>query len=241
MTKPRTKHQQQELAFRPWGGARRGAGRKPKAERAGVSHATRERVDARSPAHVTLKLCDGLANLRRRAECNAVMKALWAAKQRFGFRLVHFTVQVDHLHLIAEADDNRCLARGLQSLAIRVAKALNRLWRRAGRVFAERYHVRLLRSPREVRRALAYVPCNANKHGGPQAGIDPASSGRWFDGWREGRVKAPLDLPSPVTAARSWLLRLGWRRAGLIGVWEWPGTKRWPRRAPNDAAGVRLC
>ena len=61
----------------------------------------------------------------------------------------------------------------------------NRLWKRLGKVFDDRFYDRVLRTPREVRNALAYVLDNARRHGvviGPGE-PDPFSSGRWFDGW----------------------------------------------------------
>ena len=81
----------------------------------------------------------------------AVRRALTGARARFGFRLVHFSVQRDHLHLLAEASDRRALSRGMQGLSIRVAKAVNRRLGRRGAVFADRYHARALKTPREAR------------------------------------------------------------------------------------------
>ena len=130
-----------------------------------------------------------------------------------------FGVRVhNHLHLVAEAQDREALSRGMQGLLVRVARRLNRLWGRKGRVFVDRYHDRILRSPREVRAALGYVLRNARKHGSQwEDRLDPYSSGRWFDGWRERRVgRQPIEPASPVARARTWLLRLGWRRHGLI-------------------------
>jgi REP element-mobilizing transposase RayT len=222
-TKPRrTKPRQTELPFRQHGGARKGAGRKPKADRAGVAHRQRSALATRHPAHVTLKLRPGLRPLRRQAE---------RGKDRFGFRLAHFTIQNDHLHLIAEADDRLALRRGLQGLAIRIARALNKLWSRRGKVFADRYHDRILTSPREVRNALVYVLGNGKHHAAagrmvrvPQA-IDIYSSAPWFDGFRERIVVRGIDtIEPPLAAARSWLLRLGWRRHGLLDIHELPAT-----------------
>ena len=153
---------------------------------------------------------------------------LWDAfhrgSDRFGFRLVHFSIQSNHLHLIAEAKDRRSLARGLQGLFIRVAKALNRLWARAGRVFADRYFDRILRTPTEVRNALVYVLNNAQQHGAQHAPLDAFSSAPWFDGWREEvEFVGAEGVPRPVAPARTWLLDKGWKRArrGAISVWEW--------------------
>jgi hypothetical protein len=111
-------------------------------------------------------------------------------------------------------------------LLVRVAKGLNRAWSRRGKVLADRYHARILRSPHEVRHALAYVLHNARKHGCGGPGVDPFSSGPWFGGWREppGRRARPEPLPhdSPFAAPRTWLLRSGWTRHGRIGLDESP-------------------
>src|SRR5436190_18402869 len=152
------------LPFRQHGGARPGAGRKPKGERAGVSHARRAGLAARFPVHVTAKLSRGLPRLRQRAEYAALRAAFAAGCNRFGFRLVHYAVLDDHLHFLVEAGDRKSLTRGLRGLLIRVAKALNKLWSRHGRVFADRFHDRILTTPREVRNAIQYVLKNAYKH-----------------------------------------------------------------------------
>ena len=158
-------------------------------------------------------------------------RALGAAKERFDARVIHFSLQSNHLHAIVEARDEHALGRALRGLCVRIARALNRVLERAGRVFADRYHARVLRTPREVRHALAYTLHNARKHGMRIEGIDPCSSGAAFDGWRDRGVRAlaalalsPLAEP-PVSAARSWLLRRGWRRHGLLGIAETPGGK----------------
>ena len=65
-----------------------------------------------------------------------VRGALDRGAARFGFRLIEFSVQSNHLHLLCEARDRRALARGLQGLLIRIARGLNRLLGRRGRVFA---------------------------------------------------------------------------------------------------------
>ena len=123
------------MPFRQNGGRRAGAGRKPagwkNGEKAGVSHGPRALLAARFPAHVTLKLQRGLPRLRSRREYGVLRAAFAAGNDRFGFRLTHYAVLNDHLHLLVEARDRRALSRGLQGLLIRIAKALNKLWQRA--------------------------------------------------------------------------------------------------------------
>jgi REP element-mobilizing transposase RayT len=231
----RAGHQKQPrqgvLPFRQNGGRRPGAGRKPKGEKAGVSHRPRAPLAARFPAHVTAKLSRGLPRLRSKREYAALRAAFAAGCDRNGFRLTHYAVLNDHLHFLVEARDRETLSRGLQGLLVRVAKALNRLWQRKGSVFADRYHDRILKTPREVRNALLYVLANGKKHAAegrevavPQA-IDTFTSAPWFDGFREPlRVRGLEVIVRPVTDAHTWMLTIGWRRHGLLSVHELPKT-----------------
>ena len=209
-----------QLTIFPRGGARRGSGRKPKGERALVTHVVRPRLTERDPVLVTTRLLPDLPNLRREGTLATLRRVLSAGSDRFGFRLVEFSIQTNHLHLIAEAEDARSLARGMQGLLVRVAKALNKDWGRRGKVLADRYHARILGTPTEVRRALVYVLQNARKHGARITGIDAFSSGPWFRGWRDRIARAG----SPIASARSWLLASGWRRGGLLATSEVPAS-----------------
>src|SRR5678816_3662851 len=152
----KTRVRQQEFGFTNWGGKRRGAGRKPKGERAGVSHAARPKLAARYPVLVTLRLRAGLPSLRAQEEHERVRSAL-AASTKEDFRVVEYSAQSNHVHLLVEAADADALARGMTGLAVRVVRGLQRLWRRVGAVLSDRYHARILRTPSEVRTALVYV------------------------------------------------------------------------------------
>ncbi|HVS11622.1 MAG TPA: transposase [Planctomycetota bacterium] len=165
--------------------------------------------------HVTARLRAGLPSLRRKNAHRAILSAFEAGAERDGFRLTQYSIQSNHIHVLIEAPNRETLSRGVQGLLIRVARALNRAWPRKGSVFSDRYHDRILRSPKEVRNALAYVLNNAKRHGIFEAGVDPFTSGLWFDGWREAK---PSLVPSILPKARSWLLTLGWRRWGLISL-----------------------
>ncbi len=217
--------QQCEFVFRTWGGKRAGAGRKPAGARTGVSHLRRAGLSRNHPVHITLKVVGGLENLRKGRLRRAIFRAFARGKDRFGFRLVEFSVQRNHLHLIGEAEDERSLWRGVQGLSVRIARALNKKLGRRGRVFADRYHARALRTPREVRHALRFVLANTNRHGAnvPPGWLDPASSAPLFAGWRHhapigADVLHELRPPEGLTVlpARTWLLRAGWRAGGLL-------------------------
>jgi REP element-mobilizing transposase RayT len=201
-----------------WGGRRKGAGRKPKGVRAGVPHRRKGALAARFPVHVTTRVGPGLASLRRRGEQAVLRGAFRSGCERFGFRLVQYAVLGNHLHFVVEARDRRALFRGLVGLLTRIARRLNRWWERRGKVFPDRFHERILRTPREVRRVLSYVLHNVARHGWrvPSDRPDPCSSGRWFDGWRD--YQAPFPEPRPVALAHTWLLRVGWRRHRLIAL-----------------------
>ena len=141
-----------------------------------------------------------------------------------GFRLVHYTVMSNHMHMLVEAPDAKRLSRGMQGLMIRMARALNRSWARTGKVFGDRYHARVLRVPRQVRNTVLYVINNARRHGvqlDPKR-PDPCSSGRWFNGWRD-FAKEHFTGVIPVVEAGTWLLSVGWRKHGLLGVANVPG------------------
>ena len=228
---------QLHFEFRSHGGPRRGAGRKPAGARPGVSHRGREAFASRHPVHVTQKLVEGLPSLRACAERRVIWDALGSACFQDGFRIVHFSVQRDHLHLIVEADGARPLGRGMQTTKVRIARGLNRLWARSGRVFADRYHTHVLRTPREVRNTLCYVLQNHRKHGEPiTAPIDTFSSAPWFDGFAATLWCGPIvSLFPPVAEAQTWLLSTGWRRHGPIWLDEVPGPPPAKRRRSAPA------
>jgi REP element-mobilizing transposase RayT len=234
LTQRRSEPVQRQLEFPQHGGARRGAGRKPKGRAAGASHATRPSTPARHPLLVTQRLCAGLPSSRQQAEFEVICSVLAESAQRDGWRIVHFSVQSNHLHYICEARDAAALTSGMKSLGVKLARRLNRLWKRTGKVLAERFHARALETPSEVRNALTYVLNNARKHGIFADGPDPFSSGPWFDGWKRSRASsrsttsgaARARWPSVLTAApETWLLGIGWRKRGLIEPRAIPGGK----------------
>jgi len=235
----KTKLAQQEFGFTNWGGKRRGAGRKPNGERAGVSHARRPVLASRHPVLVTMRLRAGLRSLRYN-DTYALLKDAFAAATRESFRVVEYSVQSNHMHLLVEANDAKSLGRGMLGLSVRIVRGLKKLWQHVGSVFADRYHARILRTPREVRNALVYVINNARKHGAWSAAhADPYSSGTWFSGWKTSAkhaAQSETSLPSAsgtasspavsssrfLARARTWLLSLGWQRHGLLDPFESP-------------------
>ena len=214
------------------GGPRPGAGRKPQT-RARVLHRRRSPMPAACPTLATVRIRKGLPSLRSKRLVRELRRTFSRACDRGDFRLVHYSVQRNHVHMLVEAPGRAALARGMKSINARLARAVNRVFGRSGSVVDGRYHSRVLRTPREVRNALAYVLLNARKHWmqrhhtAPPVRPDEASSARWFGGWTRdlhpGRTPAS---PPPVAHARTWLLHSGWRRHGLIDPTEVPGFAR---------------
>jgi len=116
------------------------------------------------PVHVTVRMANHVYNLRSRRAFNVIGPAIAKAANRFGVRIVEFSVQGNHMHLVIEAGAHEALSRAMQGFSIRVAKGLNRMMKRRGRVLADRYHAHILTSPQETRVVVAYVRRNYHKH-----------------------------------------------------------------------------
>jgi hypothetical protein len=179
--------------------------------------------------HVTVKLQQGLPPLRRRAEHAALHTAFAAgctggtSRARGGaFRLCHYAILNDHLQFVVEGRDREALCRGLQGLLVRIARRLNKLWQRRGKVFADRYHDRILETPRETRNAIRHVLQNARKHAAEgravavPAALDAFSSAPWFDGFRESFTARPAAATKGYSR-RCATTRKGRGRADVVG------------------------
>jgi hypothetical protein len=173
---------------------------------------------------VTVRFTDAVRTLGTRRMHRVVERVLCHARDQRRFRVVHYEMEENHLHLIVEASSRAAMTRGMRVVNIRLGKQLNRaLGRRRGQILADRYHEQPLLNPRQVRNALAYVLCNRRHHAWGDRGIryargwtDRFSSARFFDGWK-GRPPPPPPGPDdPVAPARTLLLKRLWRRHGLI-------------------------
>lgn len=212
------------------GGPRTGAGRPLVYRRPPVHHVRRPPVAGRYPCHVRLRVVDGVPSLRQKRFIREFRRTLARAAERGDFRVVHYSVQRNHVHLLVEAAGKEALGRGMKAVGARVARAVNRVFQRSGPALFGRYWLRVLRTPREVRNALAYVLLNARKHffearrRRPPAVLDVCSSGAWFDGWRAPPSRGDPPGLRAVSSAHTWLLARGWRRHGLVDPAEVPGS-----------------
>ncbi|MBX3158779.1 MAG: transposase [Deltaproteobacteria bacterium] len=205
---------QMSIDFRTWGGARVGAGRKKVRRKSDPSHRTRDAHPGWHPVHVVLRTLPAVGRLRRRRIYQAIRRAVAKTWGRVEYRIVHLSIQHNHLHLLVEASSKETLALGMQSFATCAAKAINKALERAGKVFAHRYHATAVTSPRQTRNALAYILCNWRHHGearGTRVHLDRFSSAISFDRWSTGGYRLPDQHdPLPVRPAETWLLRIGW-------------------------------
>src|SRR5882724_2800867 len=122
----RTSRQQSLLFPNGWGGKRARAGRKPSPRRS-TPHRARPEHSFRHPVHVTLR--SAFRPLRTPFVFPTLKGAIAEANRRHhhAFRIVHFSVQADHLHLLVEARDKRALSAGIKGLAVRIARRVNAL------------------------------------------------------------------------------------------------------------------
>jgi REP element-mobilizing transposase RayT len=236
----------QLVLFKPRGGKRHGAGRRPKGARPGASHEARPALHERHPVHVTLRVASELGSLRRRAAYHAIRQATLTAAMRGSMRIVHLSIQRTHIHLLVEAANQRALSQGMQSFQVSAAKHLNaavgkmnRGPRRRGTVFPDRYHARIITSPTQARHSLAYLLCNWRHHEEDRAApmnewkIDWFSSAAMFPDWAEYGEdewhlwQGPSSYdPLFVFRARTWLLAEGWKKHSMtISCWEVPSKR----------------
>ena len=251
MARTRKRHVQQSFELRrDKNGQRRGlstherTGRPARGPRSSERHKRREPLTGRDPILVTVRVDKDVGNLRRGRIYHALRFALYATALRDDFRVVHFSIQRTHLHMIVEASSKEALSRHMKGLLISAAKHINgavtveRGARRRGRVVSDRYHASVLTTPRQVRNAVKYVLNNWRKHGEHREAVartwllDPFSSAVNFGGWKELEGKLFLfsvrETYKPLFTClpKTWLLRDGWERRGLIGAREIPGPMR---------------
>ena len=228
-------------------------GRPPNGKRAGSPHKARPELEARWPVHVVLRVHPDFENMRRRHFYQALREATIAVALRElafdannTFRIVHISIQRNHVHMLVEAANKSALSRGMQSFQISAAKHVNRVYsehaglerRRRGSVFPDRFHQEIIKSPRQARRALAYVLNNWRKHREDRPRwaqswkVDPFSTGVLFPAWKERaddvtHFRWPTTYePLVVYVPQTWLLRLGWQKHGLISFHEVPSSSQ---------------
>lgn len=143
-----------QTKFNFHGGHRKNSGRK-RIHSKGVAHRTRETVRPYTPLHINFKF---KTQIKKKSSLRILKRALFNARRK-GLRIVHFSMQSNHIHLIVEAANNNILTSGMRALTVTFAKGLKK-----GKVQIERYHLHVLKTKREVKHAVYYVMFNQHKH-----------------------------------------------------------------------------
>ena len=198
-----------------WGGRRPRAGRPNLSGQ--VNHIP---VLLKTPLHVTLRLKEKLPSIRTK-DLFKEFKESAALSKKQGLHIIHFSIQRNHIHLFCESRSNRSLPLGMRSLAGRFGKILRAYPRsrgggKSGSTFDGRYHLHVLKTPREVKNTLEYVLLNSSAHA---FRYWPKLLGSRFKslikadaGFFENQQK-PIDLKSALCEPQSWLAKAGWMRA----------------------------
>jgi REP element-mobilizing transposase RayT len=230
---------QQTFAFRTWGGRRKGAGRKQVNARKSQPHRRRPEIASNMAIHVTLRVAPDVRRMRRMDAYRAVRKALLVVLARTDFRIIHTSIQRNHVHLVVEAESKQALARGMQAFQTSAARRLNKIDTdrrgrvRTGPVFPDRFHLEVVTTPTHARHTLSYVLNNWRRHDEDRTPntetwlVDRYSSAVAFNGWAEAfNWVLPDDYePLPVARPQTWLLREGWKLGGRVSIYENPGPR----------------
>jgi putative transposase len=220
--------------------AKRSAARGPDACQ---PHIAREAHHRDHPVHVTMRRVPMGPSFRAQRVCAAIRRVIAGAK-RNGVRVLHYSVQENHLHLMVEGRDSADLSNQMRTLFSRIAFAVNAMARRHGRLFRDRHHRHELTTPSEVRNALVYILFNDRKHRAvlvngaqPPPSLDPCSSAWWFDAW------APSDCPpernlrdgpeAPTSKPLTWLASWGWHRGNETKLLRFSETPQASRPRPR--------
>ena len=196
-----------------------------------MPHSSRPELKKGNVAHVTIKLRAGLPSLRSAKPLDVVRAAIGRVNGKGLVRVVEYSIQSNHVHMLIEASNSADLSRGMASLNTGLGMRLNRLWDRTGRgsVFRERFHLVVTSTPSQMRRALNYVLQNSVHHGIKLKTLDPCSSSPSFGGWKQFQgSNAVARAASGCVSAQpqTWLLRAGWQKVGgqkrLLSIYQRP-------------------
>lgn len=152
----------------------KGAGR-PAIHDRGIRHIARDEIKRSTPLHLTIKINREKAGLKNKSVLKTLHDSIKKARL-IGLRIIHYTLEYDHVHLLVEADNNEILGRGMQSFGISFSKGINKIKKLKGQVFKTRYHFRKLKTPKEIKNAINYILGNALKHKKACSIVNPYNS-----------------------------------------------------------------
>lgn len=161
------------------------AGR-PAIREKGIRHRRREFLRRPSSLHLTVKL--NRADIKNKLVLKILKKAIFRARLK-GLCIVHFSLEHDHIHLLAEGENNYILSKAMQGFGVSLSKRLNSLLKIKGQRYKHRYHLRVLKSANEVKNVVNYILKNGIKHKTSRTIIQPFNSALVLHDWRVVGIK----------------------------------------------------
>jgi len=152
----------------------KGAGR-PAVHDPGIRHTERPVLTKSASLHLTVKIKRIKADLKNKSILSILKKAILNTRKQ-GLRVIHYSLEFDHVHLLIEAENNLILAKGMQSFGVTFSKAINRLRKLKGGVYKHRYHFRRIVGARQLKNVLNYIFSNGVKHKTAKTIVNPYNS-----------------------------------------------------------------
>lgn len=152
----------------------RGAGRSAKHD-AGIRHTSRPKISRPTSLHLTIKVKSIKANIKNKIILHMLKRAILNARRQ-GLKVIHFSLEYDHVHLLIEADNNLTLGKGMKALGVTLAKRINKFRGLKGAVYKHRYHFRRVGSSAQLKKVMNYIFSNGVKHGTSKSIICPYNS-----------------------------------------------------------------
>lgn len=195
------------------------AGRPAKND-AGIRHTKRPDLTRPSSLHLTVKIEKSKANLKNKNVLAILKKAIFNARRQ-GLKVIHYSLEYDHIHLIIEADNNRTLGKGMQAFGVTLAKAINRMRKVKGQVYKHRYHFRQITSSRQLKNVMTYIFNNGVKHKTSATALSPFNSiwaEKKYSLFIRGKLEIDFDLIRLLDPCRIFYSRIEFVRTTSSSV-----------------------
>ena len=128
-----------------------------------IRHRKRAEIKKPSSLHLTIKIAKNKAGVKNKQILKVLKRAILKGRSA-GIRIIHFTLEYDHIHLLVEADCKIKLGRGMMRFGVTLAKGINHYRRDQGQVYKHRYHQRFITSRRDLKNVMNYIFHNGLKH-----------------------------------------------------------------------------
>jgi REP element-mobilizing transposase RayT len=129
-----------------------------------IYHRSRPDLPAGKPVHITIKADKNFVpNLRNKILYKEI-RASFKRARLLGIRIIHFSVQRDHIHFLIEAQNKTQLGQSMRVLSISLTKRLSQVLKKKIKALKTRYHLHILESLKEINNVANYIKNNGQKH-----------------------------------------------------------------------------